>query len=100
LLDGSAEEEIDDHGELGANAVGTSPLVTSAGGKTGKVIDLPNWLQEITHNGTFDKTNDLAALVNQIVPCIACKEPQECPQPLNMASNLPGEVRHDHMGSL
>jgi hypothetical protein len=37
LLDGSAEEEIDDHGELGADAVGTSPLVTSAGGKVVKV---------------------------------------------------------------
>jgi hypothetical protein len=45
LSDGSAEEEIDDHGELGADAVGTSPLVTSAGGKTGKVDDLPNCLQ-------------------------------------------------------
>jgi hypothetical protein len=50
LLDGSAEEEIDDHGELGADAVGTSPLVTSAGGKTGKVDDLLDWLQEITLN--------------------------------------------------
>jgi hypothetical protein len=50
LLDGSAEEEIDDYGELGADAVGTSPLVTSVGGKTRKVDDLPNWLQEITCN--------------------------------------------------
>jgi hypothetical protein len=37
LSDGLAEEEIDDHGELGGDAVGTSPLVTSAGGKVGKV---------------------------------------------------------------
>jgi hypothetical protein len=52
--DGSAEEEIDDHGELGADAVGTSPLVTSAGGKVGKVDDLPNWLPEITCNQMYE----------------------------------------------
>ncbi len=48
LSNGSAEEEIDDHGELGADAVGTSPLATSAGGKVGTVDDLSNWFQEIT----------------------------------------------------
>jgi hypothetical protein len=65
LLDGLAEERINDHGELGADAVGTSPLVTPAGGKTRKVDDLPNWLQEITCNQTYDKTNLLAALVTK-----------------------------------
>ncbi len=50
LSDGSAEEEIDDHGELGADAVRTSPLVTYASSKVGKVDDLPNWLQEVTCN--------------------------------------------------
>jgi hypothetical protein len=48
LSDGLAEEEIDDHGELGADAVGTSSLVSSAGGEVGKVDDLPNWFQKIT----------------------------------------------------
>jgi hypothetical protein len=80
-LDGSAEEEIDDYGELGADAVRTSPLVTSAGGKTGKVDDLPNWLQEITCNQTYDKTNLLAALVNQIFPCIACSDHENVHDP-------------------
>ena len=42
--DGSAEEEMDDHGEFGSDAVGTSPLAASAGGTVGKV----DWLQEIT----------------------------------------------------
>jgi hypothetical protein len=72
LSDGLAEEEIDNHGELGADAVGMSPLVTSASSKVGKVDDLPKWLQEITRNQTYDKTNLLAALVTQIFPCIAC----------------------------
>jgi hypothetical protein len=72
LSDGLAEEEMYDHGELGADAIGTSPLATSAGGKVGKVDDLPNWFQEITRNQTYDKNNLLAALVNQIFPCIAC----------------------------
>jgi hypothetical protein len=72
LSDGLAEEEIDEHGELGADAVGMSPLVTSASSKVGKVDDLPNWLQEINRNQTYDKTDLLAALVTQIFPCIAC----------------------------
>jgi hypothetical protein len=71
LLDRLAEEEIDDHGELGADAVGTSPLVTSAGGEVGKVDDLPNWFQEITQNRTYDKNSLLAVLVKQIFPCVA-----------------------------
>ncbi len=50
LSDGSVEEKIDDHGELGMDAVGTSPLATSAGSKVRKVDDLPNWFQEITRN--------------------------------------------------
>ncbi len=74
LLDGLAEEEVDDHGELGVDAVGTSPLVTSAGGKVRKMDDLPNWFKEITQNQTYDKNNLLAALVNQIFPCIACSD--------------------------
>ncbi len=48
LSDGLAEEEIGDHGELGADTVGTSSLATSAGGEVRKVDDLPNWLQKIT----------------------------------------------------
>jgi hypothetical protein len=44
LSDGLAEEQIEDHGELGADAVGTSPLVIFASSKAGKVDDLPNWL--------------------------------------------------------
>ncbi len=74
MLDGLAEEEIDDHGELGADAVGMSPLVTSAGGKVAKVDDLPNWFLEIIQNRTYDKNDLLAALVNQIFPCIACSD--------------------------
>ena len=102
LSDGLAEEEIDNHGELGADAVGMSPLVTSASSKVGKVDDLPKWLQEITRNQMYDKT-DLLATCSSCYPNLSLyclQRQQECPRPLNMDSDLPAEVKHNHMGSL
>ncbi len=76
-LDGSAEEEMDDHGEFGLDAVGTSPLAASAGGTVRKV----DWLQEITRIQTYDKKDLLAAIVNQIFPCIACSDHKNTHKP-------------------
>ncbi len=54
-LDGLAEEDADDYGGMGKDAVGTSPMA-AAGGKVGphhdagRVEDQPNWLHVVDCN--------------------------------------------------
>jgi hypothetical protein len=46
-LDGSAEEDGEDHGKLGQDADGSSPMATRSKQDAKKQDELPNWLNEI-----------------------------------------------------
>ncbi len=70
--DGSAEEEGEDHGKLGQDADGSSPMATRSKQDAKKEDKLANWLNEINLIQLYDKPGLLSALINQICPCVAC----------------------------
>jgi hypothetical protein len=66
--DGSVEEEGEDHGELGQDADGLSPMATRSKQDAKKQDELPNWINEINLIQSYDKPELLSALINQIFP--------------------------------
>ncbi len=78
---GSAEEEGEDHGELGQDADGSSPMATRSEQDAKKQDKLPNWLNEINLIQSYDKPELLSALINQIFPCVACSNHKNISDP-------------------
>ncbi len=79
--DGSVEKEGEDHGKLGQDADGSSPMATRSKQDAKKQDDLPNWLNEINLIQLYDKPELLSALMNQIFPCIACSNHKNISNP-------------------
>jgi hypothetical protein len=80
-LDNSAKEEREDHGELGQDADGSSPMATRSKQDAKKQDELPNWLNEINLIQSYDKSELLSALINQIFPCVACSNHRNISNP-------------------
>jgi hypothetical protein len=81
LSDGSAKEEGEDHGKLGQDADGSSPMATRSKQDAKKQDKLPNCLNEINLIRSYDKPELLSALINQNFPCIACSNHKNISDP-------------------
>jgi hypothetical protein len=80
-LNGSVKEEGEDHGELGQDADGSSPMATRSKQDAKKQDKLPNWLNEINLIQPYDKPELLSTLINQIFPCGACSNHKKISNP-------------------
>jgi hypothetical protein len=85
-LDGPVEEEGEDHGELGQDTDGSSPMATRSKQDAKKQDNLPNWLNEIDLIRSYDKPELLSALINQVFPCVACSNHKNISNPQTWVS--------------
>jgi hypothetical protein len=100
-LDGLAKEKGDDHGKLGQDTDGSSPIAAGFKRNAIKEDELPNWLNEINLIRLYDKPELLSALINQFFPCIACNNYKNINNHQTwVGPHLPAEVRHHLMGTI